>query len=187
MCERVIFFLPFASNNDVIAGMSDWENSDLKSWLNSSSKNEYVFYCGDYRGTVSDSITVKGGFLCENNFSIEEIKLIYAEKGILLPSTNELSALKTAERRKKPTAFAAERDNSRFLQLRKHCWYWTRTPISTNTSSVTVVTSSGGYYKTLANDSLVGVCPCTYLTTIEVTTVAGDGSINNPFVLEGGE
>lgn len=183
--EKVLCFLPFSSGTEITHGSSSWETSDIKEWLNSESTDVFVFECTAHNDIRSNSVKISGGFLCQSNFTDKEKSLIDKNAGIFLPSTDDLSKLKSAERRRMPTAYAAENDNSRFVQLRKYCWYWTRTPISTNTSSVTAVTSSGGYYKTLANDALTGVCPCMYLTSYRISICAGDGSRENPFVAEG--
>lgn len=42
--------------------------------------------------------------------------------------------------------------------LRKNCWYWTSSGISTNSLSVAAVTQSGTFYKTTATDGLTGIC-----------------------------
>ena len=66
------------------------------------------------------------------------------------------------------------------------CWYWTSSPVSTNQSSVTAVTTTGGFYKTLAADELCGVCPTIYLRA-DTLTLCGSGAAENPYALAGGE
>lgn len=184
LSERVICFLPFASCREASAGISNWENSNIKKWLNSSESEDFVFECSSENRIKDNKVSISSGFL--NGFSDKEISMLDTDCGILLPSTEELSALSAADRRRMPTASAAANDNSSYFQLRKYCWYWTRTPISTNTSSVTAVTSSGGYYKTLANDALTGVCPAAYLKNTEITVIGGNGSRELPYVFESG-
>lgn len=182
--EKVLCFLPFSSGKEITPESSSWETSDIKEWLNSASTDEFVFECTAYNDINNNAVKINGGFLCENNFTDKEKSLIDKKEGVLLPSTDELSLLKGAERRRMPTAYTVKNDNSRYLQFRKYCWYWTRTPISTNTSSVTAVTSSGGYYKTLANDAITGVCPCAYLIGTDISVCSGNGSHENPYVAE---
>ena len=72
-----------------------------------------------------------------------------------------------------------------YLTLRKYCWYWTSSPVLTNQSSVTAVTTTGGFYKTLAADELCGVCPAMYLRS-GILVLCGSGTAENPYALAGG-
>ncbi len=149
------------------AESSDWSNSDLKEWLNDDS-----------------------GFLTEDNFSSESKRLIANVNGdkMFLLSKNELQKIPQSERAKAPTVSAIENDGSKKLVIRKNCWYWTASSISTNTSSVSAVTQTGGFYKSLASDELVGVCPAFYLKDLNVMAVGGNGTKEKPYVLcAGGE
>ncbi len=145
---------------------SDWKISDLREWLNS-----------------------KDGFLSEENFASTEI--ISSDKNgdkIFLLSKNQLQKFSEAERAKAPTASAVRNDGSDKLVIRKNCWYWTSSSIETNSSSVTAVTSSGGFYKTLPTDTLMGVCPAFYLQSKTVTVLGGNGTAEKPYVIAtGGE
>lgn len=100
-------------------------------------------------------------------------------------SKNELSKLPAGERKKQPTASAAINCKTRFLLLRKNCWYWTSTGISTNSLSVAAVTQSGAFYKSSATDELMGVCPALRLKSNSVSVVVGDGSKETPYVIGG--
>lgn len=156
--ENAVCFRDFDDNS------SDWQKSNLKKWLNDENEN---------------------GFLADSNFSSAEKALISSEEneGVFILSERQLKALPESERVKAPTASAVKNYGTNKLFIRKNCWYWTSSPISTNTSSVTTVTQSGGFYKTLATDTLVGVCPAFRLTENEVTVCGGDGTREKPYVL----
>jgi len=96
-----------------------------------------------------------------------------------------LKNISTADRRRSPTEQCVKNDSSRYLTLRKYCWYWTGSPVSTNQSSVTAVTTTGGFYKTLAADELCGVCPAMYLRS-GILVLCGSGTAENPYALAGG-
>ncbi len=149
--------------------LSDWATSDLKLWLNDETEN---------------------GFLCDKNFSKTQRDLIAKADGekIFLLSKNQLQKMPESKRAKAPTVSAIRNDGSDKLVIRKNCWYWTSSPIQTNSSSVATVTQSGGFYKTLPTDTLMGVCPAFYLNGKNITVVGGDGSKEKPFVIAtGGE
>lgn len=137
---------------------SDWESSGLRGWLN-------------------------GEFLSGENFTPTEKSLLREKKDskIFLLSKQELSEIPTEKRARGLTASAAENAPGDKLLLRRNVWYWTRSGISTNSVSVTVVTQSGSFYKTLAGDELVGVCPAAEICS-EVSVCGGDGSEKNPYV-----
>ena len=145
-------------------GSSDWTTSDLKNWLNDETEN---------------------GFLCDKNFSGEQKALIAENDGgkIFLLSKNQLQKLPEGKRVKAPTVSAIANDGSDKLVIRKNCWYWTSSPIETNSSSVAAVTSVGGFYKTLPTDTLMGVCPTFYLESKAVTVIGGDGTAEKPYVV----
>lgn len=144
---------------------SDWETSDLKIWLNDETEN---------------------GFLCDKNFSETQRDLISKTDGekIFLLSKNQLQKLPESKRAKAPTVSAIANDGSNKLVIRRNCWYWTSSPIETNSSSVTAVTQTGGFYKTLSSDTLVGVCPAFYLESKTVTVCGGNGSKEKPYVID---
>ena len=107
------------------------------------------------------------------------------EGDVSVLSKNELSKLSVGERKKQPTASAAMNCKTRFLFLRKNCWYWTSSGVSTNSLSVAAVTQSGTFYKSPATDELMGVCPALRLRSNSVTVVVGNGSKETPYVIGG--
>ena len=164
MSEKVLCFRAFDPSEDGI-GSSDYLASPLRAWLNSES-----------------------GFLNPENFSEFDLSLKSPDKNgdlIFLPSKDMLKNISTADRRRSPTEQCVKNDGSRYLTLRKYCWYWTSSPVSTNQSSVTAVTTTGGFYKTLAADELCGVCPAMYLRS-NVLVLCGSGTAENPYALAGG-
>lgn len=157
MSEKVLCFRAFDPSEDGI-GSSDYLASPLRAWLNSE------------------------------NLSDNDLSLISPDKNgdlIFLPSKDMLKNISTADRRRSPTEQCVKNDSSRYLTLRKYCWYWTSSPVSTNQSSVTAVTTTGGFYKTLAADELCGVCPAMYLRS-NVLVLCGSGTAENPYALAGG-
>lgn len=142
---------------------SDWATSDLKLWLNN-----------------------ENGFLSDNNFTESQKRIISTntdgEKMFLL-SKQQLQKISESKRAKAPTVSAIKYDGSDKLVIRRNCWYWTSSPIETNSSSVAAVTQTGGFYKTLPTDALMGVCPAFYLESKTVTICGGDGSAEKPYVV----
>jgi hypothetical protein len=132
---------------------SEWKNSSLRKMLN-----------------TGDPFNL-------NPFS----ELIKGETTLL--SKNQLEKLPAADRRKQPTAAAIEHCNTRFLFVRKYAWYWTNSSIAGQTLCVSAVTQAGGFYKTPAYDTTVGVCPCVTLNDKLVVVCGGNGSENQPYVL----
>lgn len=104
---------------------------------------------------------------------------------IYIPSESELSKLSAAELKKQPTLSAVLRCKTRFLFLRRNCWYWTSSGISTNFLSVAAVTQSGTFYKSPATDSLMGVCPAVKLESKDVLVTGGNGTAEQPYVIGG--
>lgn len=140
---------------------SDWRTSDLREWLNSES-----------------------GFLSEENFSsTDSIKQNKDGDKMFILSKNQLQQFSESKRVKAPTALAVRNDGSNKLVIRKNCWYWTSSPIETNSSSVAAVTQSGGFYKTLPTDTLMGVCPAFYLDSKTVAICGGNGTKEKPYVV----
>ncbi len=157
--ERIICFKAFDNNS------SDYRTSDLKLWLNDDN-----------------------GFLSAENFSEIEKDFMFGKKGekVFLLSKEWLQSFSQGKRAKAPTAAAVENDGSNKLIIRKNCWYWTASPVDTNSSSVATVTQTGGFYKTLASDSLTGVCPAFRLTSNEAYSFGGDGTPERPFIIQAG-
>lgn len=164
MSEKVLCFKAFDPSEDGI-GSSDYLSSPLRAWLNS-----------------------KDGFLSPENFSKDELSLVSPDKNgdtVFLPSKDMLKNISSADRRRSPTEQCVKNDGSRYFVLRRYCWYWTSSPVSTNQSSVTAVTTTGSFYKTLAADALCGVCPAIYLRG-NTLTLCGKGTAENPYALAGG-
>lgn len=185
LSERIICFMPFNSDTELKAGSSDWSSSTVRKWLNSQENSTFTFKCISDNKIKDNTLIFEGGFLCCDNFSQAEISAIKnTADRVFLPTVKMLSGIPTAERKKSPTAEAVKNDNSRYLQLRKSCWYWTQNSITTNTSSVSAVTSSGSFYKSVSNDGLTGVCPVTVLKTDSIAVKGGNGSINTPYIFE---
>jgi len=184
MSERALCFMPFDSGHKPEADSSNWETSTIRQWLNSTEKKEFVFECSTENKIKNDKLVFSGGFLAPDNFTSEEISLLSKDGDkVSLPDTATLKDISLKDRQRSPTAQAVINDCSTYIQFRKYCWYWTRTPISTNTSSVTAVTTSGGYYKSLANDGLMGVCPVVYTESSQVCVSGGNGTIATPYIL----
>lgn len=182
--ERAICFMPFNAGKTVTAGSSDWKNSTIRQWLNSEDSKTFEFECNPENKIKDDKITVSGGFLCSDNFTGAELSVLKSDSGdrAFLPTTAMLSDIPLNLRQKSPTAAAVINDSSPHLHIRSKCWYWTQAPVSTNTSSVTAVTTSGGYYKSLANDGLMGVCPAVYLSKPDITVNGGNGTVGTPYI-----
>lgn len=155
-CKNAICFRPFDSES------SDWLTSDLREWLNS-----------------------ENGFLVNDNFATTEI-IKENENGdrMFLLSKNQIQKFTESLRVKAPTAEAVRNDGTNKIVIRKNCWYWTSTPIETNSSSVTTVTNAGGFYKTLSTDTVVGVCPAFHLKSNTVTVCGGYGTAEKPYVIQ---
>lgn len=133
---------------------SDWESSELRDWLNSVDG-----FCG--MSALTDHNIVRG-----------EVYVL---------SVDELAEVD--DRAKQPSLHAIRNSDSKYLFLRKNCWYWTSSSISTNSHSVAAVTQNGGFYKTLATDELTGICPAINLSSSTVKILGGDGSKQKPFVI----
>lgn len=102
MSEKVLCFRAFDPSEDGI-GSSDYLASPLRAWLNSES-----------------------GFLNPENFSEFDLSLISPDKNgdlIFLPSKDMLKNISAADRRRSPTEQCVKNDSSRYLTLRKYCWY----------------------------------------------------------------
>ncbi len=134
---------------------SDWSTSELREWLNS-----------------------ENGFFGEAALNRE---LLNGE--IFVLSKNELEKIGSIT--KQPSLSAIRNSKSGYLFIRKNCWYWTSSPISTNSQSVAAVTQNGGFYKTLPTDRLTGVCPAFTLKSTTVHILGGDGSRQKPYVIGG--
>ncbi len=143
---------------------SEWHGSDLKQWLNG-----------------------KDEFFSSENFSDAEKSVIADNRDgekIFILSKAQLQKISEEKRAKAPTVSAVRSYGSDRLILRRNSWYWTSSPVSTNTSSVTAVTQGGGFYKSLASDELTGVCPAFILKDSAVSVCGGNGTKEKPYVLD---
>ena len=170
------FDVPGASGDaspDIQAyGSSDWENSTLKRWLNSSADE------GEAYG--------EKGFLFGENFTAEQRESI-AQPGVFIPSKAQLKNAAQVMPLKKHCRVSAADENDYLVPPSQTVWYWTQTPNAVSRVSVVCVTSSGGFYKTLANDKNTGVCPAFCFNTKTVSVTGGSGSRSAPYsVAEGG-
>lgn len=197
MTEHIICFKAFDScgkNEDYHKGAdtekygsSDWDNCNLKEWLNSSEMSVQYSHCPPDKGSVYlgyNAYAHEKGFLCKDNFTPEQKSLI-SEKGVFILTAKELNEYLAAEARRKTCTDSAIAANNLpyLLTTSKKLWYWTATSASSNNVSVATVTSSGSVYKTLAYDSATGVCPSLYLEKTEIYVCSGNGSKQSPYVI----
>lgn len=163
---------------------------------------DYVLY-GTYRGEqVLWKVISQNGTLLQSEYIIDFApygvssndcdllgKINSSFNGIAesvhIPSKGDLSELSAKERQKQPTLSAVLGCKTRFLFVRKNCWYWTSSSISTNSLSVATVTQSGSFYKSPATDSLTGVCPTVKLDGNTAEIVYGNGTKKQPYVIGG--
>lgn len=184
LSERAVCFMPFNAGKTVTAGSSDWKNSTIRNWLNSCEIKSFEFDCNPENKIKGNKIIVKGGFLCTDNFTASELSVLksFNDDKVFLPTAKMISGIDLKSRSKSPTVSAVINDPSAYLHIRSKCWYWTQSPISTNTSSVTAVTTSGEFYKSLANDGLTGVCPAVYLNGVNISVCGGNGTVKTPYI-----
>ncbi len=196
MAEHIICFKAFdacgksefhASDSELY-GSSDWKNSSLKCWLNSSEQKVIYSHCAPNVNSVhqgTNPYNNEKGFLCEENFDKKEIAAIDNE-GVFILAKEEINKYLTAtERIKTCTKSALENSNADYITTTSRgTWYWTSSPIPTNGSSVCAVTSSGSFYKTLAFDGATGVCPSFWLVSTDFSFSAGSGKADDPFLFE---
>lgn len=165
-------------------------------------KGDYVLY-GTYRGEqVLWKVISQNGTLLQSEYIIDfapygtssnDCDLLGKITGnfdgiaesVHIPSRGDLSELSAKERQKQPTLSAVLGCKTRFLFVRKNCWYWTSSGISTNSLSVATVTQSGSFYKSPATDSLTGVCPTVKLDGSTAEIVYGNGTKEQPYVIGG--
>ena len=136
---------------------SDWETSGLHDFLN----NGDVFELGDKNG-------IKNG-------------------EIFVLSSGQISKLEKDDRKKTPTPQAIQKSGSENLMLRKYCWYWTKSKISTTSLCTAAVTQRGTVYKTYITDPVTGVCPAFQLENKSIIINAGKGTRKEPYVMKGAD
>ncbi len=200
MTKHVITFKAFDANgiakeyhdsDSALYGSSLWESSSLRQWLNSDDAKVVYSHSAPKKNFVFqgyNSYADEKGFLHEDNFSKDLVQMIDGS-GVFLLSKEQISLyFSNGERLKTPTKSALEQSESPYFSSASMAvWYWTSSSVSSNNVSVTTVTSSGGYYKTLAFDGLTGVAPAVYLQSHQVICCGGDGSENHPYFVRGGE
>lgn len=191
--EKIICFKPFDvipkdnKLNSLKYGTSSWKNCSLQIWLNSTKKE--INYGNKPPNTKSvyegiNSFEKEKGFLCEDNFTCDELNLIYKKKISILSKSYIKKHLNKKERIKHPTKAAILSNSSPFILTPKsRCWYWTSSNIKSNNSSVCAVTSSGNFYKSLAFDGNMGVCPSAFLKSNKIKVCGGDGTKETPYLL----
>lgn len=170
IADEVICFKAFDVPTDAaVYGSSDWDDCSLKRWLNSAEN-----LVKDYG---------EKGFLSADHFTAAERESI-AESGVFLPAKKDLKNAQSLSLKKRCRSGAA--DSTDFLILPKQfVWYWTQTPNESSRASVVCVTSSGGFYKTLASDKNTGVCPALFLKTAALLA-SGDGTKTAPYLFAQG-
>lgn len=198
--EKIICFKAFdacgtdenyhTSRDAMLFGSGEWSDSTLAQWLNSDQSVVDFSHCPPEKQAVCNEINSyadESGFLCDNNFTPEEKELIDSE-GVFLPERKVLEKyFDKSQLQKGCTVSAAYKNESPFfLTYTKNVWYWTSTPVKHNSSGVVAVTSSGGFYKSLAYDSEMGVCPAMYLKKNSVVSEGGNGTAEKPYVVSGG-
>lgn len=197
MSEYVICFKAFDSNgksekfhesDSEKYGSSCWESSSLKQWLNSDEEHVRYSHCPpDKEKTFNgyNSYDDECGFLYKNNFSEEERNIITDDGVFLLSKTLLKKYFNNSSRKKVCTNSCIIDNNAPYINLpEKTVWYWSLSPVTSNNVSVTTVTSSGNFYKSLAFDGTMGVCPALYIYDISIETISGDGSKDMPYILE---
>ena len=176
MSEYVICFKAFDANgkNDDFHksdsekyGSSVWNNSSLKQWLNSDEDVVSYTHCPPEKGKTFNSYNVydgEKGFLSTQNFSEKEKNLI-TDDGVFLLSKSQLKKfLSNSLRKRICTNGCIKQNDAPYINLPgKSVWYWSSSPATSNDVSVTAVTSSGTFYKSLAFDGTMGVCPALYI------------------------
>lgn len=196
--EKIICFKAFNAcgqgdkeniDSDIEAfGSSKWETSTLKQWLNSSEKTVSYSHSSPKKECVYKGYNAyddEPGFLCDDNFSDSQRKIISCE-GIFIPSKEMLQKnLSKSELKKNCTQTAASYNSSPYIVLPQQTyWYWTSSALNKSNVSVIAVTSSGSFYKTLAFDSSTGVCPALYLNSNKVNIENGNGTLSEPYIIE---
>lgn len=166
-------------------------------------KNDYLVY-GTYDGegilwkcVSQDGVTLQSEYILDfcaygssSDWNSSDLKkklqtnIAETESLPYIPTKKELAEIPQSERKKQPTASAASNCRTRFIFVRKNCWYWTGSKISTNSLSVCAVTQSGSFYKSPATDELMGVCPMLKLKSSEVVVCSGDGTREYPYFVQ---
>ncbi len=166
-------------------GKAQWETSALKKWLNTRGQVSYSQGVPNKNNVFNgkNSYENEKGFLSEENFTDYELQFL-SNTGVFLLSKEQLSKINQKDRLKTATKSAILQDESSYIILSgRKIWYWTSTAAGTNRTSVTTVTSGGGFYKANAFDSVTGVVPALYFNNVNVTSISGNGSKEKPYVV----
>lgn len=169
-------------------GSSVWKNSSLKQWLNSDESVVLYTHCPPEKGNTFNSYNIydgEHGFLNKQNFSEEEKNLI-TDDGVFLLSKAQLKKyFSNFSRKKICTNSCIKQNDAPYINLPgKSVWYWSSSAATSNNVSVTAVTSNGTFYKSLAFDGTMGVCPALYINNQTYETCEGNGNKNAPYMLE---
>lgn len=172
-------------------GSNSWRQSTLRQWLNSREQRVPWSHCPPNGDNVSvNPYAMEPGFLNNNNFAAAQIGMIEQTEGdfvFLLTEKQMKTYFDATARIRKPTVEAVRGVRSDYLHLGGAEWYWTKSPNNaTRTGTITVV-RTGGFYKSVANDGLVGVCPALRLRSGAVRAFGGDGSTAAPYRVTGGK
>lgn len=197
--EKIICFKSFdaygedseyhTTHDTEVLGSSEWEDCTLKEWLNSDEMQVSYSHCPPDSDSVFGGCNAyenEKGFLCEDNFTSEQ-KALISQDGVFLPGREMLKKYFNSKTLKKSCSACAitSNDSPYIVSSNQKVWYWTSTPVNHNNSGVVAVTSSGTFYKTLASDSTMGVCPALYLATDIVVSRGGSGSLSDPYIIIG--
>lgn len=166
-------------------GSPGFSQSTLCQWLNSTEQHVSYTQCAPDKEHVyegNNAYDGEPGFLSADNFSQGDLDSI-SNDGVFLLSKKQISSwVSTSDRVKTCTAQAALQDNSHYLVTGGQAkWYWTSSPIGQNRCSVTTVTSSGGFYKSLPYDGETGVAPALWMKSGKTVSHGGNGSQTSPF------
>lgn len=162
--EKIVIFMPFdvpdtkSCRKDISSfGSAEWQNSSLRSYLNSTDGFLRSF-------TENEQSVTEGDFFILSKKQIREY---------LAPD----------ERRKTATAAAIQSRTSKYIVLPdQDVWWWTSSSAGTNSISVCTVTSSGSFYKNVASDDATGVCPAVFICS-DQTVSSGSGTEKHPYYI----
>ncbi|MBR2590931.1 MAG: hypothetical protein IKE65_08405 [Clostridia bacterium] len=165
-------------------GSSDYESSTIKQWLNSTGTVEYTRAVPSKENVYLsyNAYAEESGFLSDNHFSAAA-RAVIAQEGVFLPEEALLKQyLSEEERIKYPSAGAVKQDEAPFVRpASQGVWYFTASKNEYSSMSVVAVTSSGGFYKTPANDGTCGIAPAMKLKQTALPCTGGEGTKDSPY------
>lgn len=183
--ENVITFKAMnAADEHHRYGSSDYERSTIKQWLNSAGTVQYTQAVPSKENVYLsyNAYEEEPGFLSACNFTDAQRELIVPESVCLLDESAIKQYVDEDERIKYPSAGALKQDNAPFIRpAAQGVWYFTASANDYSSMSVVAVTSSGGFYKTPANDGTCGIAPAMTLKTITPACAGGEGTKNSPY------